>query len=96
MSDYLKIKCPKCGYEYTLAEIIDGQELLGSPSNIIRDSLNKIIFIEGDEPIDEIEWQCDKCGEKFKIKVNISANIISENDADKTYNIDLFKQTNLF
>ena len=72
IGNYYKIRCPHCGYEYLLSEIFDTEDVLGTPSNIMRDDDGKIIFVEGEQPITKQVWCCDKCGSKFQVSVDLS------------------------
>lgn len=73
VQDYIKIKCPKCGYEYVAAEIFYPQELLGKPNNIIRDDSGNVILIEGECPHFTESYECDNCGTTFNTTLYIKA-----------------------
>lgn len=70
-NDFKIIKCPKCGYEYTAAEIFLPQYLLGKPNNILRDDKGHIVLVEGDEPCLDEEFECDRCGTVFTTHVDM-------------------------
>ena len=38
------IKCPHCGYEYTLEELFLASDILGKPRDLVRDPLGKILY----------------------------------------------------
>ena len=40
------VKCPHCGYEHELSEILMPGDLIGRPETVIRDALGKIIYVE--------------------------------------------------
>lgn len=83
-------KCPKCGMEYAIGEVFYPDDLLGIPRNVIRDDNGKIIFIEGKKPVLEEDWECEKCGCDFKVRLDISPKVIydSKYDFDEDYSID--------
>ena len=88
---YFVIKCPNCGYEYLAAEIFFTDSLLGSPKDILRDDTGKILFISGDEPCLEQEWECDKCGHNFTAKLIVKSEVKydSKYDFGDDYTINL-------
>lgn len=79
--DFVILKCPKCGYEYTAAEIFFPKDLLGYPNNIIRDDSGKILLVEGKQPSLVETFVCDNCGTTFKARLGLQA--------ETTYNKDL-------
>lgn len=76
-----KIVCPKCGREYLPAEIFFPDNLLGRPTDIIRDDAGKIIFFSGTTMDLTEEFTCD-CGCCFKVEGNISFNIKTDPNKD--------------
>lgn len=92
--DFVIVKCPKCGYEYTAAEIFYPQDLLGNPNNIIRDDEGKIILVEGKQPVLEETFECDKCGTTFRARLGIQAETKynKELDDEDEFVIDLKEQ----
>lgn len=96
-NDFKIIKCPKCGYEYTAAEIFLPQYLLGKPNNIIRDDKGHIILVEGEEPCLEEEFECDRCGTLFTTRANMEfdSSYDAETEED-VFTIELEDKEKLF
>lgn len=88
---YIIIRCPKCGYEYTAAEIFYPEGLLGYPKDIFRDDNGKIMMISGDEPCLEEEFECEHCNHTFiaKLKVKADAEYDLKYDFNDEYTISL-------
>lgn len=40
------VKCPHCGHEHELSEILMPGDLLGRPEVVVRDALGKIIYVD--------------------------------------------------
>lgn len=77
----LVIKCPKCGYEYTVSEIYLKDSLTGTTLLADRDSAGHIINIVGTEPDLNEEYVCDNCNTIFNIKADLSfTTTINEQD----------------
>ena len=72
------IKCPHCDYEYLPGEIFVPKYFLGQPTDIQRDIYGKIISFDGVDQNLEEDFQCSKCLRNFKVKANISYDIITE------------------
>lgn len=72
MTEIMKITCPKCGYEYTAAEIYYADSFLGKPTNIIRDADGKIISISGTNMNLKETYICDNCNCNFKVEAKLS------------------------
>lgn len=89
----IMIKCPICGREHLPAEIFFPDDLIGHPTEIIRDTNGHIEFYLGDEPnYDEI-YVCDECGTKFSVHANISFDVEAiVDDASEEY-VTKFKKT---
>jgi len=70
------IKCPYCGYEYTIDEIFVKGELIGQSHRRIKDPLGKILAVDyGDEENEPqlIEhYICDGCNKEFEIEATIT------------------------
>ena len=95
--DFKIIKCPKCGYEYVVAEIFFPQDFLGKPNNIIRDDKGHIILVEGESPCFEEEFECENCGAVFKTKLDMTFNSSYDKDLDEDeFIIDLEDKAKLF
>ena len=88
--DFVIIKCPKCGYEYTAAEVFFPKDLLGYPNNIIRDDNGKILLVEGKQPALTETYICDNCETTFKAQLCIEAKTSYNKDMeDEDFVIDL-------
>lgn len=75
------IKCPHCGYEYTPAEILYPENLLGKADSVIRDALGKIIYQDYDtelEPMQSEKYFCDGCGQLFVVEPIITFKVKKE------------------
>lgn len=90
---YFIVKCPKCGAEYTIAEIFYPENLLGTPVDIIRDDNGRIIFIDGKEPELEEDWECEHCGTDFKVKLEIKPTVVYDKRLDfkDDFSVDINK-----
>ena len=69
------IKCPHCGAEVHAAEIFYPEQLIGEPKNIIRDPLNRILYVEykeDGEPCLTEHYCCDGCERDFVVEATIS------------------------
>lgn len=88
---FFTIKCPKCGAEYTLADIFFPEDLLGKPTNVIKDDEGKILFIEGEVPQLVEDWECERCGTDFKVRLDIKPLVEYDKkfDFSDDYSIDL-------
>ena len=78
------ITCPHCGAQYTLEEIFEASDILGWPTDIIRDPLNKIIYTgyaEGSEPGFTSKYICDFCDKPFNVDLKITATATKEDEA---------------
>ena len=89
---YFAFKCPKCGAEYTIAEVFYPENLLGKPGDIIRDDKGKILVITGKEPNLEEDWECEYCGTNFKVKLDIKPTVLYDKRFD--FNDDFSIDTN--
>ena len=66
------IRCPHCGAQYLPSEIYMPGAFLGRPDDLVKDSLGKIIYEDGDEP-DMIEhYTCDYCNKPFVVEATIT------------------------
>lgn len=87
------IRCPKCGYEYHLAEIFDTEDIFGSPDNILRNKKGKILNYTLDEENHTVEWTCDGCGCNFKVSITnmpqVKVDYIEEHDFSEDFSIEL-------
>lgn len=73
MSKYVVIKCPKCGWEYLPAEIYYPDEILGKPSDILRDNNGHIVFFNGESLNLKEEFTCEHCGCTFQVNGKLDA-----------------------
>jgi len=78
------IKCPYCGWEYTAADIFMPGDLIGKPTDVVRDALGKILyqyFEEGEEPEHAEHFICDNCDRTFVVEPVVSYKVHKEEDA---------------
>ena len=70
------IKCPRCGAEYLAGEIYMPGSLIGQPTDVVKDSLGKIIYVDyepEEKQPDMIEsYICDYCNKPFIIEATIT------------------------
>lgn len=70
------IKCPYCGYEYTIDEIFVKGELIGQSHRRVKDTFGKILAVDyGDEENEPqlIEhYICDGCDKEFVVEATIN------------------------
>ena len=69
------VKCPHCGAEYLPGEIYMPGDLIGQPTDVVRDSLGKIIYedyLENKEPSLEERFTCEYCDKPFIIEAVIT------------------------
>ena len=85
------IRCPHCGTEYLPGEIYMPGSLIGQPTDLVKDSLGRILYEdypEGKEP-DMIEhFKCEYCEKPFVIEATITYKIkeeAPENDFSTNY-----------
>lgn len=81
----LTIKCPCCGREYHPAEIYFPDDLIGHPTEIIRDTEGHIEFCLGEDPNYDEVFTCDDCGTRFLVHANLSfeVSLIEEVKSDE-------------
>lgn len=89
--DFTIIRCPKCGYEYTAAEIFYPEDLLGRPEGIMRDDRGHIVFVEGEQPQLSETYDCNECGTTFRATLSIVSSCTYNKalDDDDVFVIDL-------
>ena len=81
--NYITVKCPHCGAEYTLDELFMPNSLLGKTKNIIKDPSGKIIGIEWLEPQDTTEnYICDYCDKSFDVILDLKARTALPDEED--------------
>lgn len=96
MCEQIKIKCPKCGYEYFVGEIFFSEDLLGTPTNIIRDKNGNIISSQGELPSFKQEFECDHCGAMLSLKANLKVSTEIKVDFDEEYSTPISRPNTLF
>ena len=75
------ITCPHCGAQYTLEELFEARDILGWPEDIIRDPLNKLMYVgykDGSEPSYKTHFICDFCDKPFNVDLRITATATKE------------------
>ncbi len=68
------IRCPHCGAEYLPGEIYMPGSLIGQPTEVVRDSLGKVIYEDYDDKApDMIEhFICEYCEKPFVVEATVS------------------------
>lgn len=69
------ITCPHCGREYLSCEIYSGGSFTGRSTDVVRDALGKLIYVdytEGQEPDLTEKYICDSCNKAFIIEAIMS------------------------
>lgn len=70
------IKCPHCGAEYLPGEIYMPGSLIGQPSDVVKDSLGRILYEDYYEPSKEPDmvehFICDFCEKPFVIEATVT------------------------
>lgn len=81
------IVCPKCGYQYTPAEIYIPSCFFGKPSFIKRDVNGVIEEVIGKHPDLTELYVCDNCKTSFKVtaKIDYETNIDVLSDFEHDY-----------
>lgn len=85
------IKCPHCGYEYTISDIFMPDSFVGRPDSVVRDALGKILYLEyegGNEPCQSEQYYCDGCDKPFIVEPVLTFKIkkeAEELDFSETY-----------
>lgn len=78
------VKCPHCGYEYDIAEVVYPGEFLGKPDKIVKDALGKILLVDFEDPKHAPEqserYICDSCNKTFVILPQISFEAVKEDE----------------
>ncbi len=79
------IKCPECGAEYLVEEILLGDDIIGKRF-AVKDSKGNIEYIEGDLPDMFSEYICDYCNAKFRVnaKVEFTTELVKD-DFEEEY-----------
>lgn len=69
------ITCPHCKWTYLPGEILYGDNVVGVPTQIVRDALGHVIYEEYKkdcEPLAEEKYYCDNCGKPFIVEYELS------------------------
>lgn len=78
------IKCPHCGHEYDISEIVVPGEFIGHPDKIIKDALGKILYLdynkESHEPVSSEKFICEDCNKTFIVYPQISFEVATETE----------------
>ena len=75
------ITCPHCHWQYLPGEILYGDNVVGQPSQIVRDALGHIIYEdwkEDCEPLAEEKFYCENCGKPFIVEYELSVKTRAE------------------
>lgn len=83
------IKCPVCGQEYLPAELFLPEDVLGSPTDIVKRNDGKLDFYLGERPTYETEYCCDNCNNTFRVKMKVFFETSVEDDFDAAYSSKL-------
>jgi DNA-directed RNA polymerase subunit RPC12/RpoP len=90
--DLILITCPVCGQQYLPSEIFFPDDLLGKPTEIVKDDSGRVEFFLGDEPNLTEDYVCDNCGSRLKINANISYKVdLVPNEFEEEY-VTTFKR----
>jgi hypothetical protein len=70
------IRCPHCGAEYLPGEVYMPGSLIGQPTDVVRDSLGKILYEDYDpvdrEPNFTESFICEYCEKPFIIEATVT------------------------
>ena len=75
------IRCPHCGAEYLPGEIYIPGALIGQPTDVVKDSLGRILYedyIEGKEPDNIEHFVCEYCEKPFVIEATVTYKTMEE------------------
>ena len=80
------ITCPVCGHQYLPSEIFFPDDLVGKPTEIIKDNFGKIDFYLGEDQNLTEEYVCDGCGTRFTVQaaINFKTEVV-EDKFDEEY-----------
>lgn len=71
-TNYVTIKCPYCGAEYTLDEIYLAKYITGKSKQLMKDPTGKILLAEFELEPDLTEiFNCDYCHKDFNVDLEI-------------------------
>lgn len=80
MAKKTSIRCPHCNCEYLPAEIYFPDQLLGHPSEIIKDESGNILGYQGSDMNTVEQYCCDKCDHLFSIDAVVTFKTTAVND----------------
>lgn len=80
-----KLTCPKCGREYTPAEIFYPTEFFGNPKTVLRDEIGKIESITGTDMNTTEYYECDMCGCEIKVEAEIQFKVYKVKQFNPTF-----------
>jgi len=69
------ITCPKCKMQFHASEVFYPDDFVGKPATVVKDALNKIIYLdyeEDAEPVLAQTYECDGCGNTFVVEASLS------------------------
>lgn len=69
------IACPYCGTQYLPAEIFIPSSFVGTPKNIEKDSVGKIVSFTGMSSDLVENYICDNCKTQFRVVAKISYSV---------------------
>lgn len=92
------IKCPNCGCEYLLGEILYPNLVLGQPKNIIKNEKGKIEYWEDNDLSLSESYVCDNCNTPFIVNLKLDFDVeidhknnFNEDSVTPIYNQDRIK-----
>lgn len=67
------IRCPHCGAEYLPGEIYMPGALIGQPTDVVRDSLGKVIYEDYDDEAPNMleHFICEYCEKSFVVEATV-------------------------
>lgn len=80
---YKVIKCPHCGAEFLASEIFMPGEIVGKARSVVRDALNRLIYVEWEDDEEEEHdetYCCDFCGEEFTISPVVTYKVAKQEE----------------
>lgn len=81
------IVCPHCRATYLAGEIYMPGELIGKPTDVVRDSFGKLLYHDyeiAQEPVLTEHFTCEYCNKPFVIEAQISFKTYEE-DVEKDF-----------
>lgn len=89
------IECPHCHYQYLPAEIYFPDDLLGRPTNIVRDDDGKIEFSTGTQMNLRESFVCENCNKSFLVKgtITFKTEKLDDDNFDEDFSIKINKDS---